>query len=509
MKRSGQKTIRQAAAALCAAAFFLGAAGISSAAQLAPPPQVSAKSAALLDGTTGECLYVKNGEQRALIASTTKIMTGLLVCEAGELDRTVTVPDAAVGLEGSSMYLKKDETLTRRDLLYGMMLHSGNDAALTLAISVSGSEAAFVRQMNLRARALGLTQTHFANPHGLDSGENYSTALDLAHLAQAALQNAQLRAVVSTKTAVCAGRTLTNHNKLLWRYDGCIGVKTGYTRHAGRYLGPGRLARPYCASGLRLCRSWARHARLSAEQEDRMEERLQKILARCAGVSRRRAEELIAAGRVRVNGNTAQLGEQADAEEDVIELDGTRVKTRQEPQPVYLMLCKPRGFVTTMHDEKGRRSVAELVADVPERVYPVGRLDYNSEGLLLMTNDGVLANALMHPKKSIDKTYLVWVSGYIAGKEQSLSQPIEIDGRKTSPAAVQLLHEAGTTALFRVTIHEGRNRQIRRICERAELTVTRLRRVQEGQLTLGDLKPGQHRPLTETELRAIFEEIQK
>mgnify|MGYP003244319947 FL=1 len=230
MRRSGQKTIRQAAAALCAAAFFLGAAGISSAAQLAPPPQVSAKSAALLDGTTGECLYVKNGEQRALIASTTKIMTGLLVCEAGELDRTVTVPDAAVGLEGSSMYLKKDETLTRRDLLYGMMLHSGNDAALTLAISVSGSEGAFVRQMNLRARALGLTQTHFANPHGLDSGENYSTALDLAHLAQAALQNAQLRAVVSTKTAVCAGRTLTNHNKLLWRYDGCIGVKTGYTR---------------------------------------------------------------------------------------------------------------------------------------------------------------------------------------------------------------------------------------------------------------------------------------
>lgn len=117
-----------------------------------------------------------------------------------------------------------------------MMLHSGNDAALTLAISVSGSEGAFVRQMNLRARALGLTQTHFANPHGLDSGENYSTALDLAHLAQAALQNAQLRAVVSTKTAVCAGRTLTNHNKLLWRYDGCIGVKTGYTRHAGRIL---------------------------------------------------------------------------------------------------------------------------------------------------------------------------------------------------------------------------------------------------------------------------------
>ena len=163
-------------------------------------------------------------------------MTGLLVCEAGDLDRTVTVPETAAGTEGSSMYLKSGETLTRRELLYGMMLHSGNDAALTLAISVSGSEAAFVRQMNRRACALNLTQTHFANPHGLDSGENYSTALDLVRLAQAALQNEQFRAVVSTKTITCAGRTLTNHNKLLWRYDGCIGVKTGYTRHAGRIL---------------------------------------------------------------------------------------------------------------------------------------------------------------------------------------------------------------------------------------------------------------------------------
>ena len=236
MKRSVQKTVRKAAAALCAAAFFLGAVRASRAAQLAPPPQVSAKSAALLDGTTGECLCEKNGDQRALIASTTKIMTGLLVCEAGDLDRTVTVPETAAGTEGSSMYLKSGETLTRRELLYGMMLHSGNDAALTLAISVSGSEAAFVRQMNRRACALNLTQTHFANPHGLDSGENYSTALDLVRLAQAALQNEQFRAVVSTKTITCAGRTLTNHNKLLWRYDGCIGVKTGYTRHAGRIL---------------------------------------------------------------------------------------------------------------------------------------------------------------------------------------------------------------------------------------------------------------------------------
>ena len=238
-----------------------------------------------------------------------------------------------------------------------------------------------------------------------------------------------------------------------------------------------------------------------------MQQRLQKCISEAGVASRRTAEAMISAGRVTVNGRTAQLGAQADPETDVICIDGRPLPPRAPKR--YIMLNKPRGYVTTMHDERGRKTVADLVASAGERLYPVGRLDYNSEGLLLMTNDGVLANALMHPKKSIDKTYLVWVSGYIAGKEQSLSQSIEIDGRKTSPAAVQLLHKAGTTALFRVTIHEGRNRQIRRLCERAELTVTRLRRVQEGQLTLGDLKPGQHRPLTETELRAIFEEIQK
>ena len=187
----------------------------------------------------------------------------------------------------------------------------------------------------------------------------------------------------------------------------------------------------------------------------------------------------------------------------MIELDGTRVKTRQEPQPVYLMLCKPRGFVTTMHDEKGRRSVAELVADVPERVYPVGRLDLNSEGLLLLTNDGELANRLTHPKKEVDKVYLVWLSRYIPGCEASIASPIEIDGRTTRPAKVETLRAEDETALLRITIHEGRNRQIRRLCERANVTVTRLRRIAEGPLTLGELKPGQWRRLTPEELRKL------
>ena len=207
----------------------------------APAPAVSAAGAVLIRADTGAILFEKEAEKRLYPASTTKIMTALVVLETLDRlslgpDSRIIVPAEAAGLEGSSVYLKAGEEISMEELLYGMMLHSGNDAALALAISLCGSEQAFVRQMNCRAEKLGLTGTHFANPHGLDSGENYATALDLARLAQAALRNALFREVVSTKTITCAGRTLTNHNKLLWRYDGCIGVKTGYTKHAGRIL---------------------------------------------------------------------------------------------------------------------------------------------------------------------------------------------------------------------------------------------------------------------------------
>ena len=195
----------------------------------------SASAAVLMDADTGQVLYDHNGSRRMLIASTTKIMTALVALERASPTDVITVKQKHM-TEGSSMYLKPGERVTVEELLYGLLLCSGNDAALTLAISLCGSEQAFVRQMNCRAEKLGLTRTHFANPHGLDSGENYATALDLARLAQAALRNELFREVVSTKTITCAGRTLTNHNKLLWRYDGCIGVKTGYTKHAGRIL---------------------------------------------------------------------------------------------------------------------------------------------------------------------------------------------------------------------------------------------------------------------------------
>lgn len=232
-----------------------------------------------------------------------------------------------------------------------------------------------------------------------------------------------------------------------------------------------------------------------------MEQRLQKILSSCGVASRRKAEQLILERRVRVNGNTASLGDTADIEEDVIEVDGVRL--RKQPEKVVLMLNKPKGYVCTLSDEKGRRNVAELVADCGVRVYPVGRLDLNSEGLLLLTNDGELANRLTHPKKEVDKVYLVWLSRYIDGCEASIAQPIEIDGRETSPAKVEKIKQTGETALLRVTIHDGRNRQIRRLCERAGVTVTRLRRVQEGPVSLGDLRPGQWRYLTQDEIMKL------
>ena len=232
-----------------------------------------------------------------------------------------------------------------------------------------------------------------------------------------------------------------------------------------------------------------------------MEQRLQKILSNYGVASRRKAEQMILDRRVRVNGDTASLGDAADDEEDVIEVDGVRLK--RQPARIVLMLNKPRGYVCTLSDEKGRKNVAELVSGCGARVYPVGRLDLNSEGLLLLTNDGELANRLTHPKKEVDKVYLVWLSQYIPGCEASIASPIEIDGRPTSPAKVEKLRQEGETALLRITIHEGRNRQIRRLCERANVTVTRLRRVAEGPLRLGDLKPGQWRVLTEEEIAGL------
>lgn len=230
-----------------------------------------------------------------------------------------------------------------------------------------------------------------------------------------------------------------------------------------------------------------------------MKERLQKIISASGLMSRRAAEELIAAGKVRVNGVTAALGDKVEAGVDKILVDGKALPSVGEK--LYIMLNKPRGYVTTLSDEKGRKNVTELIKELGTRLYPVGRLDMYSEGLLLMTNDGDFANRLMHPSHEIDKCYHTWVKGENMGWAVELLRcPMEIDGYVTSPAEVDILELKGEEALLGITIHEGRNRQVRKMCEAAGLKVTRLMRVSEGGVELGTLKSGKWRRLTEEEL---------
>ena len=221
-----KRLIATAAAALLAAAVFfpIGA------------EAVSAKRAYVLDAVTGRVLYEKNPHERSLIASTTKIMTALVVCEQCNVLDRMRIPREAVGIEGSSMYLREGEVLTLQELLYGLMLSSGNDAAVALAIYCGGTVEGFAQLMNDKARNLGLRDTHFENPNGLDSPGHYSTARDLAVLAAYAMENPIFQKTVSAKSLMMGQRYLSNHNKLLWRVEGADGVKTGYTRAAGRIL---------------------------------------------------------------------------------------------------------------------------------------------------------------------------------------------------------------------------------------------------------------------------------
>lgn len=218
--------------------FFAGTAAILAAVLFLSLPvgAISAQKAILLDAETGRVLYEKDADSRSLIASTTKIMTALLICEQCNVLDRMKIPKEAVGIEGSSMYLQEGEILSLQELLYGLMLRSGNDAAVALAIYCGGTVEGFAAMMNDKARQLGLTGTHFENPNGLDSPNHYSTARDLAVLTAYAMKNPIFNQTVSTKTVRVGNRTMQNHNKLLWRVEGADGVKTGYTKAAGRIL---------------------------------------------------------------------------------------------------------------------------------------------------------------------------------------------------------------------------------------------------------------------------------
>ena len=228
-----------------------------------------------------------------------------------------------------------------------------------------------------------------------------------------------------------------------------------------------------------------------------MEERLQKILSAAGLCSRRAAEEWIAAGRVTVNGVVASVGDKADLNCDRVVVDGVQLSV--PTTHTYIMLHKPRGYVTTLSDEKGRKTVAQLVSDCSARVWPVGRLDMDSEGLLLMTDDGELTHRLTHPSHEIRKEYHVRVTGDVKAALPMLSRPMIIDGEDM---VADFVEQTGVNSLT-IVIHQGKNRQVRRMCAAAGLAVTQLVRVREGGLLLGDLKPGCWRDLTPEELELL------
>ena len=232
--------------------------------------------------------------------------------------------------------------------------------------------------------------------------------------------------------------------------------------------------------------------------------RLQKLLAQCGIASRRKAEELIEKGFVKVNGNVAHIGDKADPVKDKIEVRGKRLSTASKKKHYYIMLHKPRGYVTTMSDEQGRKCVADLVKDVPVRVFPVGRLDRESEGLLLMTNDGDFANKVMHPAKHVYKVYRVTVRPSI--NEDQVTQMCEgmvIDGKKTQPCEVHVVSRQEGRVVLEIVLREGRNRQIRKMCEQLGLEVARLKRTAVGQVKLGMLPQGKWRELSPDEVKRL------
>ncbi len=234
-----------------------------------------------------------------------------------------------------------------------------------------------------------------------------------------------------------------------------------------------------------------------------MEERLQKLISSCGVAARRTAEEWIAAGRVTVNGEKAHLGDRADLDRDEVRIDG--VPLRPGGERTYLMLNKPRGYVTTLSDEKGRRTVADLVSECQARVWPVGRLDLDSEGLLLMTDDGELTHRLLHPSCQVEKEYLVWVTGDVKRAIPILSAPMTLDRERVEGAKVRRGKTSGGISQLSVTICQGKNRQVRRMCAQAGLEVLRLKRIREGELWLDrTLKPGNWRLLREQEILLLL-----
>lgn len=234
--------------------------------------------------------------------------------------------------------------------------------------------------------------------------------------------------------------------------------------------------------------------------------RLQKFMSECGVASRRKSEEIIAEGKVTVNGEKAEIGFKIDPERDRVKVNGKKIE--RPNKFIYLMLNKPRGYISTMSDEQGRKCVAELVSDADARVYPIGRLDKDSEGMLLFTNDGEFANKMMHPSGGMTKTYRVTVRPSITEEQiNKMMTGMMLDGKKTLPADIKILINEPGRVVLEITISEGRNRQIRRMCEGVGLQVARLKRISTGRLKMGMLQPGKWRRLTNAEVKLLKSDL--
>ncbi len=232
--------------------------------------------------------------------------------------------------------------------------------------------------------------------------------------------------------------------------------------------------------------------------------RLQKFMSECGVASRRKSETLIESGAVKVNGRIAQIGDKINPKRDKVYVHNKRIVLKKKGGKRYIMLNKPRGYVTTMSDEMNRKCVADLVKSIPERVYPVGRLDKDSEGLLLLTNDGDFANTVMHPKRQINKVYHITVKPDMTDEQaKTISAGVVIDGRKTAPCEVRIMGRQEGKANVEMVLHEGRNREIRKLCESQGIDVIRLKRIAIGSVKMGKLKQGMWRDLTFDEVRKL------
>ncbi len=235
-----------------------------------------------------------------------------------------------------------------------------------------------------------------------------------------------------------------------------------------------------------------------------MEERIQKVLSQQGFCSRRAAEEMIKKGRVKLNGHPVGLGDKMDPAKDVISVDGERVFLERKVEKLYYMLNKPRGYVTTLEDRHAKKTISELFEKIKTRMYPVGRLDKDSEGLILMTNDGEFANMIAHPSRGVSKSYRVSVRPTATEEQLStLASGVELDDGITAPASVRVTGEEPGRTVFEITLREGRNREVRRMCEAVGLEVTRLKRTSIGPLRLGQLASGEYRELTKQEVIAL------